>query len=183
MNTPDASLEEYHQRMAHYFKTIEDLSRYFSEARQQEISTNRVSLALFERLYEREDLVAVFDLSRLCLMYDDCVRILADFDFTQFDIELELMETDRPLGILPDTYASIKNGGKVWRVHLNDVDPWPSKPHAHLVGSNRKLNLSNGDMYAGQRLVGKIPRKELVDIRAKFEQSKAFRGIMPTLTI
>jgi len=183
MNTSDASFEQYRQRMAHYFKTIEDLSRYFSEARQQEVSTGRISLALFERLYERENLVAVFDLSRLDLIYDDCVRILADFDFTQFDIELELKETDLPLGILPDTYASIKNGGKVWRIHLNDVDPWPSKPHAHLLGTNRKLNLSNGDVYAGQRLAGKVPRKELIDIRSKFEQLNAYRGTMPSLTV
>ena len=183
MNTSDASLEEYRHRMVRYFKIIEELARYFSEERQQEITTDSVRNALFERLCEQENLVGAFDLTRLNLVYDDCILVLKNFDFTQFDIELEVKETDLPLGILPDTYASIKNGGKVWRIHLNDVDPWPSKPHAHLLGTNRKLNLSNGDMYAGQRLSGKVPRKELIDIRTKFEQLKAYRGTMPPLIV
>jgi len=39
MNNSDKSQEEYRQRMAHYFTTIEELAKYFSEIRQQEISS------------------------------------------------------------------------------------------------------------------------------------------------
>lgn len=29
-------------------------------------------------------------------------------------------------------------GGEVWRVHKNDADPYPSRPHAHCIaGANR----------------------------------------------
>jgi hypothetical protein len=28
-------------------------------------------------------------------------------------------------------------GGEVWRVHKNDPDPYPSRPHAHCIGVGR----------------------------------------------
>lgn len=29
-----------------------------------------------------------------------------------------------------------ENRGRVIRVHLNDVDPWPSIPHSHIINEN-----------------------------------------------
>lgn len=30
-------------------------------------------------------------------------------------------------------------GGEVWRVYKTDPDPYPSRPHAHCIGGNRRL--------------------------------------------
>ena len=32
-----------------------------------------------------------------------------------------------------------KVDGEVWRVHKNDADPFPSKPHAHCVGGAERF--------------------------------------------
>lgn len=45
-----------------------------------------------------------------------------------------------------------KVSGDIWRVHLSDADPYPSKPHAHCIeGAKRfigtKLHLGNGHLY------------------------------------
>lgn len=45
-----------------------------------------------------------------------------------------------------------KVGGEVWRVHLSDVDPFPSSPHAHCVGGSKRFNgctlhLGTGELF------------------------------------
>ena len=45
--------------------------------------------------------------------------------------------------------------GEVWRVHLSDPDPYPSRPHAHCIGgSNRlvgcKLHLGTRQLFTGK---------------------------------
>ena len=53
-----------------------------------------------------------------------------------------------------------KVGGEVWRVHKNDPDPFPSRPHAHCVGGKDrfiglKLHLGTGQMYDGTKPLGR----------------------------
>jgi hypothetical protein len=43
-------------------------------------------------------------------------------------------------------------GGEVWRVHKNDPDPFPSRPHAHCVGRadrfvGLKLHLGTAQLF------------------------------------
>lgn len=45
-----------------------------------------------------------------------------------------------------------KVGGDIWRVHLNDADPYPSKPHAHCIAGTKrfigkKLHLGTGQLF------------------------------------
>ena len=45
-----------------------------------------------------------------------------------------------------------KVSGEVWRVHLTDADPYPSKPHAHCIGGSKrfigcKLHLGTAELY------------------------------------
>jgi hypothetical protein len=45
-------------------------------------------------------------------------------------------------------------GGEVWRVHKNDPDPLPSRPHAHCIGGSRrfigcKLHLGTRQLFTG----------------------------------
>lgn len=44
--------------------------------------------------------------------------------------------------------------GEVWRVHKNDADPYPSRPHAHCIGGARrfvgcKLHLGTRQLFTG----------------------------------
>lgn len=74
----------------------------------------------------------------------------------------------------------LKVGGKKWRILRNDPDPLPSNPHAHLLGSRRKLHLGTGDLYERSVIVGRIGRAELMDIRAAAEAAEI---ALPAVTI
>src|SRR4051812_27073942 len=52
-------------------------------------------------------------------------------------------------------------GGEVWRVHKNDPDPFPSRPHAHCIeGKERyvgcKLHLGTAALYRGREAAGRF---------------------------
>jgi len=61
----------------------------------------------------------------------------------------------------------LKIGGKMWRIIKNDVDPLPSNPHAHLLGSRYKLHLGTGELFQRSKVVGRISKSELDDLREK----------------
>lgn len=49
--------------------------------------------------------------------------------------------------------ADFKVSGDIWRVHLSDADPYPSKPHAHCIGGTKrfigcKLHLGTAQLYS-----------------------------------
>ncbi|UFX42023.1 hypothetical protein HAP47_0022350 [Bradyrhizobium sp. 41S5] len=51
-------------------------------------------------------------------------------------------------------------GGEVWRVHKYDVDPFPSRPHAHCVGGRDrhiglKLHLGTAALFKGNEPIGR----------------------------
>jgi hypothetical protein len=51
--------------------------------------------------------------------------------------------------------------GEVWRVHKNDADPFPSRPHAHCIGGAKrfigcKLHLGTAELYLGSRPLGRV---------------------------
>jgi len=78
--------------------------------------------------------------------------------------------------------------GEIWRVHLNDADPFPSVPHAHCIdGSPRfvgcTLHLGTGEVFRkrdslNRRLsVGQFMR--LIEmIQPKFPHIKLPLGVM-----
>lgn len=49
--------------------------------------------------------------------------------------------------------------GTIWQVHKTDADPFPSWPHAHCVGGQRryigmKLHLGTAELFDGARPAG-----------------------------
>lgn len=51
--------------------------------------------------------------------------------------------------------SDAKVSGEVWRVHLSDADPFPSRPHAHCVGGSKryigcKLHLGTAELFKGR---------------------------------
>ncbi len=82
--------------------------------------------------------------------------------------EIEFPESPIPDGTFRRIdEVTIKRDGCVWRIHRNDLDPFPSQPHAHNLESGLKLDLSNGRLYFGRRDTGKsISTKDLKFIRS-----------------
>lgn len=66
--------------------------------------------------------------------------------------------------------AEIKISGHKWVVHKNDVDPFPSSPHAHEYELNVKLDLSTGKMYKKKDTVGKLHKNDLKRLRMLIQQ-------------
>jgi hypothetical protein len=58
-------------------------------------------------------------------------------------------------------------GGYKWRVHKNDPDTWPSKPHAHDYEENVKLNIKAGSVWdvTTQKRIGCVKKSDLVELR------------------
>lgn len=86
---------------------------------------------------------------------------------------------------LPDgTYILEKDypvSGEVWRVHKNDPDPFPSKPHAHCIAGRQrfvgcKLHLGTGELFRGKESLGRRLSKEKFERLVAMIQPK-FPGI------
>jgi hypothetical protein len=44
--------------------------------------------------------------------------------------------------------------GHIWRILVNDADPFPSNPHAHNLESGLKLDLGDGRLYFARKDTG-----------------------------
>jgi len=67
---------------------------------------------------------------------------------------------------------TVRKDGCIWRVHNNDLDPFPSKPHAHNIESGLKLHLGSGGLYFGSKDTGnRISTKNLCFIRDELRRS------------
>ena len=73
----------------------------------------------------------------------------------------------RGANFLGGKFITCKRAGGVWRIHAEDPDPWPSKPHAHEYELRQKLSLSTGEIFnvPSRTPVGKLKRTELEDLR------------------
>jgi hypothetical protein len=97
---------------------------------------------------------------------------LSEFDFAQLK-PLAMVELETP--ILPPGVrrrldeVKVKVRGEVWCIHKNDLDPFPSSPHAHNYDLGHKMHLGTGDLYLETKLVGKISRRHLLDLRQRPE--------------
>lgn len=64
--------------------------------------------------------------------------------------EETLIPSDVPILIEKKNY---RVNGEVWVVHKNDIDPFPSSPHAHNYDQNLVMHLGNGRMYRQRNYV------------------------------
>jgi hypothetical protein len=68
--------------------------------------------------------------------------------------------------------TTITKKNQKWQLRLADPDPLPSCPHAHLLGTSLKLDLSTGDLYRAGKFTGSwLNRKRLMAIRELFENN------------
>jgi len=66
--------------------------------------------------------------------------------------------------------AIIKEGNAQWTIHQNDVDSFPSIPHAHNYANGLVLSLKTGELFRKRQPAGKISQKELARIREKIQR-------------
>lgn len=110
-------------------------------------------------------------LIELCPDAATIVQLLKDFSFQRF-MPKKLGEVEMQTDIIPAGVPrqlqeqKIRSNGKVWTIHRNDADPFPSNPHAHNYDEGLKLDLSDGTLYRYKRPHGRIKIKDLIDLRA-----------------
>ncbi len=104
---------------------------------------------------------------------EDYLDLLKDYDFIKYKSEY-LEEVFPDESIIPQgiprllTEEVIKHKNEKWVIYKNDLDPFPSTPHAHNYSSGLKLCLKTGNQYdKTKKLVHKISKKQLIEFRKK----------------
>lgn len=97
------------------------------------------------------------------------------------DLSIGISQWQRPDGryILEEDF---KVSGDVWRVHKSDADPFPSSPHAHLIGGTKRfvgctLHLGTAELFRKREPLGRRLEenqfKRLIElIQPKFPEIK-----------
>ena len=80
--------------------------------------------------------------------------------------EETLIPSDVPILIEKKNY---RVNGEVWVVHKNDIDPFPSSPHAHNYDQNLVMHLGNGHMYRQRNYVATAKRIQFLALRQKID--------------
>lgn len=78
-------------------------------------------------------------------------------------LEATALPPELPLFVRKKQY---KVRGEVWTIHQNDVDPFPSSPHAHNHIQNLVMHLGNGKLYRNRNFVAGAKRKCFLDLRS-----------------
>lgn len=144
-----------------------------AEAAAERLSTDDLYLTIHD---VQNALVEVLALdSSLDLLYRDLpeekiVELLSSFDFSKYypetlcEVELEesIVPGDIPVSL---TEQTVRAKGEIWRIHKNDADPFPSNPHAHNYPKNLVAHLGNGDLYRKRKVLGKLKKKDLINLR------------------
>ena len=113
--------------------------------------------------------------------YEKALKLLSDFDFDTVITQIETSENIIPENFLTEFKVRIKSKGLIWAIHRFDADPFPSNPHAHQIGNNIKLDLSNGNCYKVRQYIYTIKKKDLLLIRDA--AAKVLKGDLPLLSI
>lgn len=126
-----------------------------------------------------EGLVCIFrlggqaDLLPLGLNLEAMLHALEPFDFkwlspiAEVSVEKSIIPEGVPVRFIE---AQAKHRNEIWLVHMNDVYPFPSQPHAHNRENGLKLHLGNGNLYRKRLYVNKVRSKDLIAIREKLSQ-------------
>lgn len=76
----------------------------------------------------------------------------------------------------------LKTKGYKWDFHKNDVDPWPSKFHAHDYAKHLKLDVITGVIFdvGSKEPTGKLNAKTLAKVHAKVRKTDALKDLAAT---
>lgn len=178
---PDRNIDKRIELAVKWENTCDKLVEHFKESYSPTIEKRHIFDALFMLLEKKYNLEWTGDLWNVEIEYVDVLKLLEYFDF---DVLLNPIETD--ISIIPHQFLMeykirIKSKGLIWVINQFDPDPFPSKPHAHQLDNNIKLDLSNGNCYIKSKLIHTIKKKELIQIREMV--SVKYKGELPNLKL
>ena len=133
------------------------------------ITREHIFDALFLQLQKSHNLEHPLDFWDLQINYKEALATLKLFDFNTVFNTIETQADLIPKDLLMNFKVRIKSKGLIWVIHKYDADPFPSNPHAHLLDSNIKMDLSNGKCYKNNEYKMTLKSKDLLVIRAKAE--------------
>lgn len=151
-----------------YELTLKVVAARLSEERKIDIDFEKLGLAIAEIHDFSQNLqIQRYVQEHGLKIYDE----VKDFPFSNLLGQIELFDDEciHVEGIASNLYEKqIKVKGQKWELHKNDVDPFPSDPHAHNYETGLKLDLSNGNLYKKKTLIDSIDKKTLAAIRNRF---------------
>jgi|GEM_PF-1957304 len=86
--------------------------------------------------------------------------------------------------VLPSgKFIKCKQRGRIWIVHPNDFDPWPSQPHGHEYERREKLDLSTGEIFSlpSRQLAGRLRPRDLNDVRTEISHRRPSLVLPPVV--
>jgi hypothetical protein len=164
-----------------YYEELKKLSLYHTQRCSIFVSEEMIMEALILLFSDAYDFEWVGDVWDVDLSSEEVQKRLETFDFSIVSSKVTLDTESIPEHFRIHYKVKIKAAGYVCIIHKNDLDPFPSNPHAHLLELNLKFDLSNGILYRRRKAEGSISTKKLLTIRQA--ASKVFKGELPELNI
>lgn len=164
-------MDDIEQRLISYIEACRITQGALSELQGFEISSLDIQAALAEVLNIPDN--PPIGVLNQGLDAEKIISHLCTFDFRKFhpDVIAEFITEE---SLIPEhiprllTEKTVKVKGEVWHIHKNDVDPFPSVPHAHNYESGVRLHLGSGEMFDKNRKpIGNIGCKKLLRVRSK----------------
>lgn len=156
------------QRVKNYQEKIYSAKAHLEKIYNKEI-TYRQIISLLGHHFECEDVDTFLIFSEDLNSIDFILILETELNSLSGQIEFESSE----LGFLiADRIekAKVKNNGRIWDIHNDDKDPYPSNPHAHEYSLNVKLHLGTGEFYRKKTVVGKLSKNEFKRLRQKITE-------------
>jgi hypothetical protein len=158
-------------------RTLVAALRRLEELHGAKIGDLRIQYALMDVL----DLPTPAELYAAPLSEEYIVQLLIRYDFARTPIPpgafLSAERAERG-PFAPELL--VKQDGRIYSVHKNDVDPRPSKPHAH-DDCGRKVDLSNGDIYTDNKVSDRLSKKKLKELRHSLRDRKQDWLVLPPM--
>lgn len=143
------------------------LQEEFSKSVSSKIDRECIYYALYLQLQNHYQFEHPTELWDIDADFNRLKEILSNFDFKTVLHTVKTSNEIIPRDYLVGYKVSIKSKNLIWRIHKYDSDPFPSTPHAHLIDSNIKMDLSNGNCFKKKEFIKTIKRKDLLKIREK----------------
>ena len=163
-----------------FIKLISYLTEKINETKDDSITPEKVEEALYILLADKFDFNWRGSLWDINITSPEALELLNKFDFDTLSKTITTTEDIIPSQFLFSRKVRVKSKGLIWVVHKYDADPFPSNPHAHLLDTNIKLDLSTGNCFHIRKYVHTISKKELLEIREKIE--KVYTGTLPPIS-
>lgn len=158
-------------RIENIYLILNNLSTFFSKEYCIKVKYEDVFDALYLNLIDLNKVNHPLDIWGLDITELEVKHLLKDYNFKYVKNKVLTDSAIIPKDLLMNFKVNVKSKGLIWTIHKYDADPFPSNPHAHLIGSDIKLDLSNGKCYKKRNCVYTIKRKHLIIIRKQIENT------------